>query len=75
MLYIQNITEKFNAHVGNDFIMSFMYSKVLEKFESQGYKISGYIGCNECEIFIKNEDVKNCVYKEPVKVEDQSKYI
>lgn len=74
MVYIQNITKIFNSNVGYDFITK-VYQRVLEEFDERGIKISGYIGCNECEIFINNEDIKNCVYKEPINIEDQSKYI
>lgn len=74
MLFINNIYKKLGFAVGNDMVPNFKYKMLLKNAENKyKLKISGYIGCNECEIFIHNEDIEQCVYKNPIK--EKAKFI
>lgn len=76
MIFVQNITTTFGAAVGNEFITSFAYGQLVQTIEDKLHiKISGYMGCNECEIFIHNGDIKSAIYRNPTKVVNKLMYI
>ncbi len=68
MLFVQNIHKQLNFAVGNDMVPHPEYKLLIQKVANDhNLKIAGYIGCNECEIFIHNEEVETCLYKKPEK--------
>ncbi len=74
MLFIRNIYKNLKFSVGSDMVPHPEYRMLVDKVQSEKeLKISGYMGCNECEIFIHNEDIERCIYKKPIK--EQSKMI
>lgn len=75
LLYIQNLTTQFKKTVGNDFVLSIEFKNLIQSLEKDGIKIDGYMGCNECEIFIFNNTLKRCIYKKPREVKDVRSYI
>lgn len=69
LIFIRNIHSTFGKMTGNEFVTDPKYKMLLDDVERKhDIKISGYMGCNECEIFIHNQDVKNCIYKKPKNV-------
>lgn len=71
LVYIQNLNKNFDMATGNDFVKSFHYSKI----KVQEPSIYGYMGCNECEIFLENSVIKKCIYVNPIEVIDKQKFI
>lgn len=76
LLYIQNLSAQLGFAVGNDFVRSSQYPRVLDDIQREdGITVAGYVGCNECEIFLHNEDIRRCVATPPVAVVPKSTYM
>ena len=75
LLFIRNITKKYGVRTGNDFLSSGLYKSLVYELEPKYGAIHGFIGCNECEVFINNEDVAARVIKKPLNVVDKRKFI
>lgn len=59
LVYIQNIYKYCGAMNGDDFIKK-CYPALLKQLEKESeYDIKGYIGCNECELFIDNKNISS----------------
>ena len=71
LIYIDNL-KKHNSRNGNEFICG-NFSSLLR--ENEKYDILGYISCNECELFLLNNYIKDCIYKKPKEIKDISKFI
>jgi len=57
LVFIYNLARKYNTK-GFGFVQG-IYQQLKEKiYRNEGIEIAGYIGCNECEIFIENEFIK-----------------
>lgn len=58
LVYVQNISSIFNYRVGEDFVKD-IFKILKRKLEEQlNVSIDGYMGCNECEVYIINKETK-----------------
>lgn len=66
LLFIRNIYKEFKTSVGNVLVKSPKFYMKMEELEKEyDLKFDGYMGCNECEIFIFNNVIEKCVNKKP----------
>lgn len=80
VLYIHNLATDLGFAVGNDFVASHQYAQLIDRATQQLPKelnaaISGYIGCNECEVFLHNGDIRHCVTSHPTTITEKISYI
>jgi hypothetical protein len=68
LIFIRNLKSR-GADKGYDYTKSiYRYDKEISK----EYHISGYIGCNECEIFLENGEIKQVLGITPQIVKERS---
>lgn len=74
LAYVRNINQYCNAIHGNDFISNpNCYLQLLKRIQRESqYKVSGYIGCNECELFLHNEIIPGLIDMKPLNVYEYS---
>jgi len=77
LLYIHNLKKYGDVKTrGYEFVRKHYRDIFFHIQETTGYKIQGYIGCNECEIFIENSQLPKTLEKIPtVAFQRSMKYI
>lgn len=69
LIYIQNIYKFCGAPDGNVFVKH-CFPSVLKQLEIESdYNVEGYIGCNECELFLNENSISSIIPMEPVKID------
>lgn len=65
LVFVWNLSKTFGEGVrGYEFVSRF-YAPIKEKLKTQGIDVSGYLSCNECEVFIENDAIPNVLDKGP----------
>lgn len=71
LVFVQNLSSFGSGVAGFEFVKKFL-PPVLEKCMEKGYEPQGYLGCNECEIFLFNGQISTCLKKKPKVVAERS---
>jgi hypothetical protein len=71
LLFVRNLTS-FGENVRGYEFVSRYYAPIKDQLREQGYQIQGYLSCNECEVFIENDEIPKVLLMEPALLSQRS---